>query len=418
MNLLHHVVPPPGPIRRLVSSSFARSVGHGILLSVSVLFFLRSVGIPAAQVGLGLTIAALVGMLASIPAGHAADVLGARNTATFFVVLQGVLIFTYALVGSFPAFVVASCLVVLAEASSSASRGALVAKVVPAGERVAARAFMRSTNNLGVSIGAVAGGVALHFDTRPVYLGMLFLSGVLYVGAGLVYLTFPQVPGVAKPAEGPRLPVLRDKPFVVISLLNTVLMMNAGILTVGVPIWITERTAAPTWTFSAMLVLNTAMVILFQVRVSKGADDVVGGARALQRCGVALAACCAVFALAAGRAPWLAVGILIVGAVVHVLGELLCAAGGWALAYELAPEHAIGQYQGLFATTEQLSAAITPALVTALVIGFGWPGWLVLGGLMLAAGAVVPAVARWGLRTRERYGVVAVEPVAPSPAAT
>src|SRR5689334_3384581 len=118
MSFLRHLVPPPGPIRILAASSLGRSVGNGMLLSVSVLFFTRSVGLPATQVGLGLTIAAVVGMLTSIPAGHAADVLGARNTATFFVALQGVLICGYALVGGFVGFLIAASLVVMAEAGS------------------------------------------------------------------------------------------------------------------------------------------------------------------------------------------------------------------------------------------------------------------------------------------------------------
>ncbi|MFS8097183.1 MFS transporter [Lentzea alba] len=409
MSFLRHLVPPPGPIRILAASSLGRSVGNGMLLSVSVLFFTRSVGLPATQVGLGLTIAAVVGMLTSIPAGHSADVLGARNTATFFVALQGVLICGYALVGGFTGFLIAASLVVMAEAGSDASRGALVAGVVPKEERVQARAFIRSVNNIGISLGAVSGGVALHFDTRSVYVGLLITCGLIYVAAGLVYLILPNVEAAAKKKEesdGPRWVVLRDRPFVVVALINAVLVMNGGILTVALPIWIAQRTSAPTWVYAAILVLNTVMVVLFQVKVSQGTDTAAGGARALRRAGVALAACCALFALAAGQPAWVAVAALVAGALVHVFGELLGAAGGWALAYELAPEHAMGQYQGLFGMTDQLAAAVTPLAATVLIIGIGWPGWLVFGALMLAAGAVAPIAEGWASRTRERYGVV------------
>ncbi|NKE57054.1 MFS transporter [Lentzea sp. PSKA42] len=310
MSFLRHLVPPPGPIRILAASSLGRSVGHGMLLSVSVLFFTRSVGLPATQVGLGLTIAAVVGMLTSVPAGHAADVLGARTTATFFVVLQGVLICGYALVGGFVGFLIAASLVVMAEAGSDASRGALVAGVVPQGERVKARAFIRSVNNIGISLGAVSGGVALHFDTRSVYVGLLIACGVVYAAAGLVYLVLPKVEPAAKKRDedgGPRWVVLRDRPFVVVALINAVLVMNGGILTVALPIWIAQRTTAPTWVYAAILVLNTVMVVLFQVRVSQGTDDAAGGAKALRRAGLALAACCGLFALAAGQPAWVAV---------------------------------------------------------------------------------------------------------------
>jgi hypothetical protein len=45
----------------------------------SAVFVTRSVGLSAAQVGLGLTIAGAVGLGAGVPAGRAADRRGARG---------------------------------------------------------------------------------------------------------------------------------------------------------------------------------------------------------------------------------------------------------------------------------------------------------------------------------------------------
>jgi MFS family permease len=403
VRFLRHLIPPTGPVRVLAGSSLARSVGNGILLSTTVLYFTRSVGLPAQQVGLGLTIAAVLGLLAAVPAGHAADRIGPRNTAAAFVALQGVAISGYAVAGGFAAFLVAACLVVVFESGSDASRGALLAGVVPSGERVAARAHIRSLNNIGISAGALSGGVALHFDTRPVYVGLLLGGGVLYVLAASVYLLLPPVPARPKPADGPSWIVLRDRPFVAVALLAAVLATNQGILTVALPIWIAERTDAPISVFSAVLLLNTVTVVLFQVRASRGAEDVPGGARAMRRAGFLLAGCCALFALAAGRSAWLAVAVLVAGALVHVVGELLYAAGAWALAYELAPDHAQGQYQGLFGMADQLAGVLTPVVATTVIIGLGQPGWLIFAAVLAAAGCVVPVAARWAAATRGRY---------------
>lgn len=397
---LRHLVPGRGPIRILAASSLARTIGNGVLISVTVLFFTRSVGLPAQQVGLGMTIAAALGMLASVPAGHAADVLGARKAAVVFVGLQGLTICGYALVGGFLGFVIACTLVISAQSAGDAARGALVAGVVQGKERVRARAYLRSITNVGISIGAVAGGVALHLDSRTGYVSLLMVCGVLYVVAGAIFLLLPPVPPVEQPDDGPRWVVLRDRPFVAVSLLNAVLVMNGGILTVALPIWIAERTNAPTWVYSGVLILNTVMVVLFQVRASRSSEDVAGGARALQRCGILLAACCLVFAMAAGQPPWVAVVVLAVGALVHVLGELLYSAGSWALSYELAPEHGHGQYQGVFGMSTQLGSMVTPVAATTLIIGLGWPGWVVFAAVLLAAGLAAPSVARWAERSR------------------
>ncbi|MFD6261273.1 hypothetical protein ACFWFK_09080 [Micromonospora chalcea] len=39
-------------------------------------------------------------------------------------------------------------------------------------------------------------------------------------------------------------------------------------------------------------------------------------------------------------------------------------------------------------------------VVTTLAIGWGVPGWLVLGAVFLLLGALVPPVVRWAARTR------------------
>ncbi len=407
MWLLDQLVPPKGPIRALVRANLGRSVGNGILVSLVVLFFVRSVGLPPGQLGIGLTIAAAVKIFTSVPAGHLVDVIGPRTSAVGFVSLQGVLIAGYTMADGFTGFVVAATLVSLAETAGESARGALLAAVVAGGERVRARAYLRAVNNIGISVGAVFGGIALSLDSRTGYLALLVACGLLFVGSGLSYLALPPVAPVDRGERARWWAVLGDKPFVVVSVINAVLMMNAGILTVALPIWIAARTNAPAYVFSAILVINTVMVVVFQVRMSRGAEDVTGGARALCRSGVLLAACCGLFALAAGRPVWLAVVLLGAGALVHVFGELLYSAGSWALAYELAPEHAHGQYQGMFGMSNNIGAMVTPVVATTLIIGAGWIGWLVFAVVLLGAGIAAPSVGKWALRTRQDTSPVA-----------
>jgi hypothetical protein len=199
----------------------------------------------------------------------------------------------------------------------------------------------------------------------------------------------------------PRWEVLRDRPYAVVSLLNAVLIMNSGILLVALPIWIAHHTNAPVVLYAVVLLLNTVVVILFQVRAARGTERPAGGARAMRRSGLLLAVCCGLFALAAGQPAWLAVVILLAGALVHVLGEIFYSAGAWSLAFGLAPDRAMGQYQGVFEMSTQLGTMVTPLLVTTLIIGLGAPGWLGFAVVLLAAGLAAPRVTAWAERTRE-----------------
>jgi MFS family permease len=399
MRLIRDLVPPPGPVRILAVSGLARTIGFGTMVSIAVLYFTRAVDISPERVGLGMTIAAGCGTVTSVLAGHAADRFGARDTAILLVTVQGVAVSCYGLVGGFLPFVIAVSVVISCHSSAEAARGALVAGIVEPEKRVTTRALLHSITNIGISLGAVAGGIALHVDTRAVYVGMLIGCGVLFAGSGLVYLRLPTVERVPRPADGSRWEVLRDRPFVLFIALNTLLVMHDGLTTVVLPLWIAERTDAPVTVYAAILLLNTVMVVLFQVRASRNSADVAGGVRAMRTSGVLLAGCCALYALAAGQPAWLAVVVLLAGAAVHVFGELLQAAGSWALAFDLAPEHAHGQYQGMFNMSIQLGGVLTPVVGTALVMGAGWPGWLVLAAVLLGAGLAAPVVAGWAART-------------------
>jgi predicted MFS family arabinose efflux permease len=298
-------------------------------------------------------------------------------------------------VHSFPWLVVVVGLALMAESATYASRGALIAGLVPQADRVRVLSYMRSVANLGIGVGAVAGGVALYVDDTAVYLAVLATGGLCFVLSGCAYLTVPTVPAVAATARtGPRWVALRDRPYVATALLNTILIAHTTILTVALPIWISTRTAAPSWIYSVVLVLNTVAVVLLQVRVSRGSESLEGGARAMLRAGLLLAGCCVLFATTQGRVAAVAVAALLAGATLHVLGEMLQGAGQWSLSFGMAPDRAQGQYQGLFAMSQQLGTVATPALATLLLTSFGWVGWIVLAVPMALAGLAVPVVLR------------------------
>ncbi|MBB5829930.1 MFS transporter [Micromonospora carbonacea] len=409
------LVPPAGVVRVVSLSNLAKTAAHGIIMSVSVLYFTTSIGISATRVGLALTIGAAVGMLVAVPAGHAADIFGPRNATVLAMLALGLVTCGYAFATSFWWLTAVACLVLAGESATDASRGALVAGVVPPEERVRAWSYFRAVANLGVTLGAVIGGIGLYFDSQAGYRALLLLAGALFAVAGLAYLRVPVVPPTRNTEAQPSLVVLRDRPYAAFVVLNALLVMNGPLLTVALPIWIAQRTEAPTAIYPVILVINTICVVLLQVRVSRGAERLDGGAWAWQRAGLVLAACCVLFALAGGLPVWAAVAALLAGALVHVLGEMLHSSGAWSLAYGLAPEGSHGQYQGLFGMSTQLGSTITPFAATVLIIGFGWSGWLVFGAVMCAAGLLAPVVVRAARKDPTRSGFSAPDEPAKVP---
>ncbi|MEU3455099.1 MFS transporter [Micromonospora sp. NPDC006766] len=403
------LLPEPGPARTLALSTLVNTVGRGTWLTVSALFLTRSVGLTVAQVGVGLTVTALVSLVASTPMGYLADRYGPRGMQLAALLASAA--FTAALVAvrSFPAFLAVGVLMAVADAVTRGARGALIAGAVPPDQRVRTRAWLRAVTNVGISVGAVAAGLGIAADTRPAYVALIVLDAVTYLGAAAILLRLPALPPVPAPTHGPRLIALRDRPFLAFTVLDGLMSMHFGLVNIALPLWIAGHTTAPRWLVSGCMLVNTVMVVLFQVRASRGTEELSGAARAARRAGAVIAVACVLFAASGGVPTPFAVALLLAGALVHVVGELWHAAAGWGVSFGLAPAHAQGQYQGAYGMGMQLGSMVAPVVVTTLAVGWGVPGWLLLGVLFLLLGALVPPVVAWA--GRNRPAEVAVEPV-------
>lgn len=394
------LLPAPGPARTLALSTLVNTIGRGTWLAASALFLTRSVGLTVAQVGLGLTVTALVSLVASTPMGYLADRRGPRGVQLAALVASAAATAALVAVRSFPTFLAVGVLMAVADAASRGARGALIAGAVPADQRVRTRAWLRAVTNVGISVGAVLAGFGLAADTRAGYLSLIALDAVTYLVAAAILLRLAPVPPVAAPTHGPRLVALRDRPFLAFTVLDGLLSMHFSLANIALPLWIADHTTAPRWLVSGCLLVNTVVVVLFQVRASRGTEELTGAGRAARRAGAVIGVACALFAAAGGVPTPAAVALLLAGALVHVVGELWHAAAGWGISFGLAPAHAQGQYQGAYGMGMQLGSMVAPVVVTTLAIGWGVPGWLLLGGLFLLLGLLMPPVVRWAARSR------------------
>ena len=400
--MTNSLVPPAGPQRDLALAQLSNSVGDGAYYVTSALYFTHVVGLDPARVGLGLTVGWAVGSVVGVPLGRLADRRGARGTAVLLALATGLAVASFLVVRDFVPFVLVACAYASAQSGLAAARQALLAGLVSAGERTGLLAHLQATLNAGLAVGAGLGGLALHAGTRAAYLGVFAVDAVSFVACAGLLLRLPSVApraSVASVEKRHGSSVLRDRPYAVITLLNTVLLLRMPLLSLGIPLWIAERTAAPTWLVSALFVLNTGAVMAFQVRMARGVTGLASATRAVRRSGWVMLAACAVFALSAGASPWVAVGALVVGAVLQVVAEMGQSAGSWQLSFDLAPADRVGEYQGFFGTGVTVARTLGPLALTTLLVEWGTPGWLLLGGAtLLASYAMGPAARRAAAR--------------------
>lgn len=400
----------PNDLRVLAAAAAVGAVGDGAFHVTSAVYFTVVAGLTPAQVGAGLTMAWGLGFLLSAPMGALADRIGLRTAAVGWILMIAAALLAAATLDQPAVHVVIGVLIVYAVAQSGLGgvRQALVAAIVPSARRVSYRARLHVAINAGLATGAGLGGLALMVDTAAAYRITLLLDAVAF---GLAAVTMsrlgrPHVQAGVSPvgassmsAPGSKVPVLRDRPYLAVTVLTAALYLYMPLLTVVLPIFLTQQTVAPGWTVSIVFLVNTAGVLVMQVWAARRATDLAAARRLVRCAGAALGVSCALFAATATTgSERTAVALICAGALVQVIGEVMLAAGSWCAGFELADADRPGQWQSVFAAAQPLARAVGPVVLVTLVLGAPGVGWFLIAAIFVASGLLFSPVVRWGER--------------------
>ncbi|MCZ1011342.1 MFS transporter [Streptomyces lydicus] len=278
--------------------------------------------------------------------------------------------------------------------------GALVARISEPGERTRIRGHLRAVTKLGMGIGAAAAGVALQLDSAAGYTLLILANGLSFLAAAGPLLKIPSVAPVPRPPGARRWEAMRDRPYLALSLLCGVIGFQYDVVSLVLPLRLVSHTAAPRWWLSALLVVNTAVVVLFQARATRWVRGPLAASTALRGAGFLSLPGCTTLAFAAGVSAPVPTALLLVGVLLLSWGELGLAAGAFEISYVLAPEHSQGQYQGAFNLADGVVRAASPVVLTALCLQGGKLGWMVLGAALALCGLATRPLTHWALRTR------------------
>jgi len=393
------ILPPPGPQRALAGSVFAVTIGGGLLLGSSTLYLTRIVGMSSVQVGLGLTVGAALGLAAGPLVGHVADRMGPREVHIVTMLCGAGATAGFVLVRTFWALVLVSLLTALVGAAGQASRAPLIRAL--AGERSTwFLSYQRAITNVGVMVGILIATIGIQLDTGPVYVAIILASAATFLGACAVLTRLPHVQPLAVAPTRRRWVALTDRPYLTTALINGAISVHLAIPVFALPLWIVNSTSAPRPVITGVILINGLLVVAFQVRMSRGVVDPHSAGQRMRWAGAALLLSSALIGVTAGLPGWTAMLVLMAAIVVYTFGELWHAAASFELAFGLALPEAQGQYAGVFGLGQGAANAAGPAILAALCLNQGLPGWLMLGALLMGLGLLTPGVVRWAQRSR------------------
>jgi MFS family permease len=407
--VISRILPPTKLERDLALQCVLSAFATGSFLTGTAVFFTQIVGLTGAQVGLGMSVAGVVTLLLSLPLGRLSDHVGAKPLWAVGSLVEAVLYFAWPLVGGMASFVLLLALLSAISTAGNTGRNVYRIAVFPRDVRVRALAYMRAARNVGYTLGALAGGIALAIGTREAIIAVPILTGALLLLNAVMVAMLPSIERPATPAvhdeeSGPAPPAWRNRGFVVLSACNGVLTSNQVLLNVVVPLWLVERTDAPHTLLAWLFGTNTVMAVALQVRASRGSETVPGALRAVRLCGWSFVLSCLVISATHETVGWVSIALIWLGHVTITGAELWQSASDWGFQSELSDHRRLGDYQGVWSLGYQAGPIIFPGLYTFLALQWGAPGWAVIAGLAVLATVVAHPAARAAERHLERAG--------------
>src|SRR6478735_3361108 len=388
---------PTSLVRRLSVQSVLSAFGDGVFLTGSAVYFTQIVGLSAAQVGLGLTIAGVITFATAVPLGKLSDRFGARRVWALCSLVEALLYVAWLVVGGLAAFVAMMVVLELVSTTSRSARNAYRFDVFPREERVSSNAYFRAARNVGYTLGALLAGVALATDSDAVIRAVPLATAVLLLlNAALVH----RLPRSGHHVEG-ELPLeeavhaegrgkaLRNRGFVLMSVFNGVLGTHQVLLNVVIPLWLVEETDAPHVLLAWLFGTNTVMAVLLQVAAARGVVSVSDSLRAQRRGAAFFVLSCGIVLVTHDTIGWVTIVLVWVGHVTVTGAELFQSAGDWGLQAELSDPARRGEYQGVTQLGYTLGSVWAPAAYTFLAMEWGTLGWVVIAGIVAAAAVAI-----------------------------
>ena len=152
--------------RRVLLASLADALGTGLFLPISVIYLTRIVGLSATRVGVGLTIAGVVAVLAAPSAGPLLDRFDARTIVLACFTVSALGFLAYLTVDSFPAFLAVAIVIQFAGRVERPATAVLALGIASSQDQAVALAWQQTVRNLGYGLGGMLAGLALLIPGR------------------------------------------------------------------------------------------------------------------------------------------------------------------------------------------------------------------------------------------------------------
>ena len=369
----------PRPVWILFAGTFINKFGSFVIPFLTI--YMTRLGFSPAEAGLAIGAYGLGNFLACAVGGHLADTLGRRRTIVLSMISGAATMLLLSQARTLSGFLGLSALAGLAGEFYRPASSALLADLVPPGQRVVAYSAFRMAFNAGWAFGpATAGFLAAYSYTW------------LFVGDALTSLLFAAVAWFALPRTVPAASsgnhwaealtaIRRDRRFhqLLGASLAIAFIFFQMTSTLGLHITSLGFSAA---TYGAIISLNGVLVVLFELPLTTITRRFP--ARRVMAWGYTLVGIGFAFLAFAHS-----IATLMLAMTIFTLGEMIAIPVSSAYVADLTPPHLRGRYMGVSGLTWSFGLIFGPGLGMALFSYSPMALWLGCGSLGLLAAWII-----------------------------
>ncbi|MFE1552672.1 MFS transporter [Streptomyces sp. NPDC058718] len=378
--------------RRMLLVGFIDKCGTGLWSTAMALYFTYVTGLGLGQVGLLIAVSGAAGIAGAPLGGRLADRFPLVRVIICTQLLRAAALLALLTTDAYALLVLLSAIGALPDRATNVLTKLYAARVAGP-DRVRYQAINRTTSNIGWTLGGLGAAGALAVGSTTAFQLLLIGDALSYLVMAALTLRCAEPPAPetsrvvsastdATPAAKPSNP-WRDRGFLAFTAGDGVFFLHDSILQVALPLWIVHATEAPVGLAPLLLVLNSALVVVFQVPLSRFGATTEAARRLYSPLAALFATGTLAVAASALTGPNLSIAALITAAVALTFAEMIHTIASWELSVALAPVDAQGAYLGVHGLAQSTQRFAGPLLMTGLV-STGPLGWPFLGAALVA----------------------------------
>ncbi|MEO3875741.1 MFS transporter [Nonomuraea sp. B12E4] len=374
-------------VRPFLVGMFVDALGNGLYVPLTLLFIQQVTGLPGPMVGLGVTVAATLGLAANPLAGVLIDRFDARTVLVGTYVVRALGFALYPLVDAFGPLVAIAAVISAGDRAFYPASVSYVAALTEDGGRDRLYALQATARNVAFGLGGLLSASAVSLAGRTGFTLIAVLNAASFVLAS-AFLLMSRGPG--RGARPPGKPggyrqVLADRPFMGLVAAEQAFTLSHLILSIGLPLYAVSALDAPPAMLGILYTINTLLVAVGQIPV-RHLQRHARRTHAMALAGGVFILSFALYAATALVPPGLPrISALVAATLAFTLAELLHRPPSASLAAGVAPHALRGRYLAVHQMTWSVGQVVAPAGFSALVAVSPPLLWAILGVLLAIA---------------------------------